>query len=247
MANDDQNVALAEALRAPLEAGSLEAALHAARAFFMRHPGHDDAKRVVEALELFMAQVWFGGTGEGGEPDPRYATAAQHLEGVDFDGALARYEEIAASDESAENARRLALRVRVLIAALAGEPLPPPESAVAPVVPVSFEDSTRVASDGELPLGAFAYDDVTAGVTPHIPAEAYPEEPTRTLTLGDYELFEDAAAAAGDDEHTRVRDLSALEAPEPASRGRRTAGRAFRSQAGSAAEPAPRARVARSP
>lgn len=215
MANDDQNAALAEALRAPLEAGSLEAALHAARAFFMRHPGHDDAKRVVEALELFMAQVWFGGSGEGGEPDPRYATAAQHLEGVDFDGALARYEEIAASDESAENARRLALRVRVLIAALAGRPLPPPESAVAPVVPVpvSFEDSTRVASDGELPLGAFAYDDVTAGVTPHIPAEAYPEEPTRTLMLGDYELFEDAAAAVDDDEHTRVRDLSALEAP----------------------------------
>src|SRR5690606_3804356 len=149
------------------------------------------------------------------------ATASQHLESLDFPGALARYEEIAASDGSAENAKRLALRVRVLIAALAGQRLPLSESAVvAPAVEaVSFEDSTRVASEGELPLAAFAYDDVTAGVTPHIPPEAYPEEPTRTLMLGDYELFEEAAAAAAvdddDDQHTRVRDVSEVEAPKP--------------------------------
>lgn len=196
MATDDQKASLAEALREPLREGSLEAALQAARGFFMRHPGDDAAKRVVEALELFMSQVWFGGAEEGGV-DPRYVTAAQHLERVELESALALYEAIA-SESSAESARRLALRVRVVMAARAGAELPASEHVPVPAAPV-FDDAAPLADEGELPAGAF--EGVTAGGVAEIPPEAYPDEPTRTLMAGDYELFDDPGA---DEERTRI-------------------------------------------
>jgi hypothetical protein len=149
---------LAQALNAPLEAGSLEAALHAARTFFMRHAGDGDAKRVVEALELLMAQVWLCGAEQGQEPDACHVEAAHHLAAVDLRRALASYEALAEErGPQAESAKRLALCVRTVMAACAGEPLPSPESIAVPPAPV-FEEMTRVANVGELPLAAFDID-----------------------------------------------------------------------------------------
>lgn len=210
--DDAGGSALAGALSGPLGAGNLEAALHAARAYFLRHPGDEGAKRVVEAIELLMAQVWFGGAEEGEAPDARFRDAAQHLGSADLERALALYDEV--EGEHAPRARRLALRVRVVRAAASGAPLPPPER-IAP--PPSFDDETRVAGNGELPLAAFAYDDVTANVDPEIPSDAYPEEVTRHLVLGDYELVDDAPAPeeSEDEERTRILQPKQLEALKP--------------------------------
>ncbi len=63
-----------------------------------------------------------------------------------------------------------------------------------------------MASDGELPLAAFSADDVTSNVDATIPPDAFPDEPTRTLGVGEYELVDE------DEERTRV--LRPLAAPE---------------------------------
>ncbi len=204
---DDAGSTLAGALSGPLSTGSLESALHAARAYFMRHPGDEQAKRVVEALELLMAQVWFGGNEDGEAPQAPFVEAAQHLGRADVAAALACYE--AVSGPAAARARRLALGAAVVKAAAAGEPLPTPPA------PVSFDDSTRVAADGELPLSAFAYDDVTANVDPEIPADAYRSEPTRHLVIGEYEIV-DEVPAHEQEERTRIFQPKPAPAPKAA-------------------------------
>ena len=57
MASEDRKSALANALGNPLARGDLDAALDAVRAVHQRDPGADDAKRVVEALELLAAST----------------------------------------------------------------------------------------------------------------------------------------------------------------------------------------------
>lgn len=204
---DDAGSTLAGALSGPLSTGSLESALHAARAYFMRHPGDEQAKRVVEALELLMAQVWFGGNEDGEAPQAPFVEAAQHLGRADVAAALACYE--AVSGPSAVRAQRLALGAAVVKAAAAGQPLPSPPP------PVSFDDSTRVAGDGELPLSAFSYDDVTANVDPEIPADAYRSEATRHLVIGEYELV-DEVPAQEQEERTRIFQPKPAPAPKAA-------------------------------
>lgn len=215
--DDDPGSALAEALAAPLAAGSLEVALHAARAFHMRHPGDEDAKRVLEALELLQAQVWFSGADEEGG-DPRFGIAAQHLEALDLPGALARYEEIIDHEGEGSRAVALAMNVRVVMAAASAQQLPTRHApAPAPAEGVAnnpvFQETTRIAGAGELPLNAFSSDEPTANVTGAVAKAAYPDEPTRTLNLGDYQLFEEVAddGSAGfggdqDEESTGVLD-----------------------------------------
>lgn len=181
----DQKAALAEALRAPQGETSLEAMLQAARAYFMGNPGDDAAKRVVEALELFLSQVWFGGTDDA---DPRYATAAQHLEKMDFERALELYEAIAADEADTTdatrpgNGRRLARQVRLVMAARAGDELPPRDSIAVPPSPV-FNDVTRIAEDGELPLNALTTDEEVTRVASEteLPLEALRREVEKTL------------------------------------------------------------------
>jgi hypothetical protein len=164
----------------------------------MRNPGDDDAKRVVESLELLQSQVWFGGSDDGGgSADDGFAAAAQHLSSADLEGALGSYWEVLRAWPDDERAARLSLHVRVVIAASRGEALPAPEtmSVASPLEPVApdFSDSTRVADDGELPLSAFAYDDVTANVEPEITADAFRDEPTSNLDLADFEVVEEGA------------------------------------------------------
>ena len=69
MANESNQgrAGLAQALAAPLEAGDIEAALSVARRVQMRAPGDEEPRRIVEALELLMSQVWYGGR-EGAAP-----------------------------------------------------------------------------------------------------------------------------------------------------------------------------------
>ncbi|HEY8429971.1 MAG TPA: hypothetical protein VIL20_16425 [Sandaracinaceae bacterium] len=170
---------LAGALGPPLRAGSLENALHEARAFFMRHPGDEDAKRVVEALELLMAQVWFAGAEDGEAPDPRFVEAASRLGRADLEGALASYEAIGGAH--AARARLLAQRVRLVRAAARGAALPPPERAALAIPEVAIA----------------AFDEA---------ASAYPSEPTRHLEVGEYELIDEAPSGPVevDDERTRI-------------------------------------------
>ncbi len=125
MAKHDQDggSTLAAAVGEALGAGGLEPALHAARAFFMHHPGDGDAKRAVEALELAMAQVWFRGAEEGAPADARFVEAADHLASGDLDAALARYESVSEGDAAAR-AGRLVHALRVVLAAASGAPLP---------------------------------------------------------------------------------------------------------------------------
>jgi hypothetical protein len=201
--DEDTGSPLAEALAAPLAAGSLEVALHAARAFHMRHPGEEDPKRVMEALELLQAQVWFSGADDEAS-DPRYGLAAQHLEALDLPGALARYEEIVEAEGDGSRAVGLALNVRVVLAAASGGALPardapveaPPDDAIAnnPI----FQETTRIAGANELPLNAFDGDEPTSNVKAVLTKEAFPDEPTRTLNLGDYQLFEEVSADSGE-------------------------------------------------
>ena len=210
---------------APLTGGSLEAALHAARAHRMRNPGDDDAKRVVESLELLQSQVWFGGSDDGaGRVDEGFVTAAQHLSSANLEGALGSYEEILRAQPDEDRAARLALHARVVIAASQGQALPAPESirmASQPKpVEQDFSDSTRVADEGELPLGAFAYDDVTANVDSAIPGDAFRDEPTRDLDMNDFEIVEDR------DENARVTSpgpAPRAEPPPPRRPGKRPA------------------------
>ncbi|HJL15168.1 MAG TPA: hypothetical protein RMH99_05905 [Sandaracinaceae bacterium LLY-WYZ-13_1] len=202
---------LAQTLSAPIAAGSLDTTLRAARGFHLLHPGDATAKRVVEALELLMSQVWLGGA----EDDPRFGQASARLEAADLEGAVALYEAVAGETGDAQ-ARRLVACVRVVQAAAAGAPLPPrPESSVSVAAPASealayddFEDSTRVAGDGELPLGAFQYDDETVNREPVLTPEAiredaFPDETTRQLRPGDYVLL-DEDVGAPPKESTRV-------------------------------------------
>ncbi|MCC6874748.1 MAG: hypothetical protein IT378_10625 [Sandaracinaceae bacterium] len=259
--------ALADTIASPLEARSLEAALHAARTYRMRNPGDEDGKLVVEALELLMAQVWFGGSEEGERPDPRYAVAARMLEFADLEGAKRTYAEILAQHPGDDRARRLSMRVEWVKDAADGRkisvppqpvsasppapapvlhvPMPAaaaskkgpqtlsaPEASVLVVVegvdfggsePNEFEDSTRPAIGGELPLSAFEKDDRTKPRQAAIPAaavrpEARPDvapEATRILELGDYELFDDEQELAA--ESTRVAQPSELLLQESAS------------------------------
>ena len=195
MPNDDRKRALADALGGPLARGDLEAGLEAVRAVHMRDPGNGDAKRAVEALELLMSQVWLGST----EADSRFEAAVKGLERGDLKHALAQWEAIARTHPRAELAFRLADRARLVLAAAAGKPLP--------LAGPTFEDSTRNAAPGELPLSAFETDDETAAVKPVVPPEAFRDEPTMNLDLGDYELI---------DESTRAVDPSQL--PVDASR-----------------------------
>lgn len=201
MAKDDQDAvrgtpedaSLARALRQPIRDGSLEGALHAARSFQLHHPGDGDAKRVVEALEQLMSEVWLGAD----EADARYADAAARLERTDLPAARAAYAGIVAADPDDERAGRLALQVEVVRCALEGEPLPSTgDEAV-------FDDSTRVADDEELPLAAFALDDETRRAQPLIPPSAFPDEPTRQLSIDEYELV-DGTSGNESKETTRV-------------------------------------------
>lgn len=198
----DTTASLADALSDPIAAGSLEAALHAARAFHMRSPGDARAKRVVEALELLMSEVWLGAD----EQDARYAEAAACLEATDLAGARGRYTSILRSDPTEERASRLALRVDVVRCALAGAALPPVDDDDDLEVSFDFDDETRTAEDGELPLAAFEYDDVTVDGGGHIPPEAFRDEPTRELQTGQYQLVDErhVPAAGAAKETTRV-------------------------------------------
>lgn len=189
MAKQDDTAALAEALREPLDGADLEAALRAARASFMRDPGDEGAKRVVEALELLMAQVWFGGAEDGEAPDPRYAAAAQHLESVDLPAALACYESVTANDPSIERARRLALRVKVVMAARAGAALPPDVRVAPNFAPAAFpEEPTRALMPGDYEFvdDAFDEDDERTRVRP----AASGGEVTRVAADGELPLEE---------------------------------------------------------
>lgn len=127
MANESNQgrAGLAQALAAPLEAGDIEAALSVARRVQMRAPGDEEPRRIVEALELLMSQVWYGGQ-EGAAPagDSAFARAAKALEAGDLRGALAEYRSPSARADNPERADNLAHRVEIVIAAAEGRALP---------------------------------------------------------------------------------------------------------------------------
>lgn len=158
---------LAEALAAPLDAGDIEAALSVARTAQMRAPGAEDPRRIVEALELLMSQVWYGGK-EGAEAEAHasFARAAKSLEAGDLMGALAEYRSSGATQANAERAERLAYHVAIVIAAAEDQPLPakPATNPRQPVAPTPHEAPTRVGGGAEasheLPLEELVEDEV---------------------------------------------------------------------------------------
>lgn len=214
MASEDRKSALANALGNPLARGDLDAALDAVRAVHQRDPGADDAKRVVEALELLMSQVWIGST----EADPRYATAVEGLERGDVAHALQLWDAIVRDKPHADLAERLATRARLILAAASGQALPIDGPIDGPI----FEDLTRNAAPGELPLSAFETDDETAAVQAVVPPEAFREEPTMSLELGEYELLDDAPSDAA--ESTRMVHASQLPVEQSRKETTRVAG-----------------------
>lgn len=175
----------------------------------MRNPGHDDGKRVVEALELLMSQVWLAP--EAGEE--AYADAGVFLNACRLDGALSIYREELERDGGTGRATRFATCVRLVMAAAAGEPLPSPVYLPPPELEISVSELAVVSfhrpHEDESPVDAFAYDDVTNPVKRDIPAEAYREEVTMQVELGDYEL-EALPVAPPSEETTRVAQLGEL-------------------------------------
>ena len=97
--------------------------------------------------------------------------------------------------------------MRLVTAAAACAPLPPPEYLPPPELELSLSDLAVVSFPKprveEPPADAFAYDDVTNPVRRDIPAEAYRAEVTMEVELGDYEL-DAIPIAPPSEEPTRV-------------------------------------------
>lgn len=222
MGNESKPGALAQALRAPLEAGDLTAALEAARRVAMRAPGDDDARRLVEALEMLTSQVWFGGRegkGEGTAGSP-FLRAAERLETADLAGALACYRDPAAAAEDPARARRLTHRVEVVLAVLAAQPLPPREPSNAVSAPSEAElravdehqAPTRVGgptlkptTPEPIPLESVLVD-LEADEVVDEPAHPTLNDATHEVSIEEVEAFDDRSRAsrAGLREATRV-------------------------------------------
>lgn len=197
---------LASALSGPIEAGDLEAALEAARAAQLADPGDIAARRVVEALELLLAQVWYGGQPDG-EPDAEgspFAGAATSLRDGQLTEALSVYAGSTARQWDPERSHRLAHRVQVVIAAADGAPLPPEESSSpsGPRPALKHEMPTRAAKRAEMPLDQLVAMDEVEGELAH---------PTIRDHLGEaepapHEAFDDISRSsrAGLRETTRV-------------------------------------------
>lgn len=167
---DQRRTALATILVRPVAAGDLEGTLDAARQLHMRDPGYVDAKRVVEALELLMSQVWFTGAPDGETSEPEFATAAAALAEAELDTALGIYRGYLLRHPRSERAVHLMNCISLVQAALDGKPLPDDLSAVS----VPLDDA----------LGLSAFDDVTGRQSQPLFSEP---EATMHLVLDDLE------------------------------------------------------------
>lgn len=179
--DDQQRRALGATLGEALGSGDLATVLDAARKAHQRDPGGDEAARVVEALELMMSQVWL----EPSASDDPFAAAGALLETCKLDEALAAYEAELARDPASERAAQLVDRVRLVVVAATGADLPEPDALLSVEIDVSTYALHLDAGPDSPTLG---FDDVTAPVKAHIPPEAYREEPTMELQIGDYEV-----------------------------------------------------------
>ncbi|MFK7990516.1 MAG: hypothetical protein AB8I08_31130, partial [Sandaracinaceae bacterium] len=182
----ENTVALANAIRGPVEAGDLEAALSAARTQHQR--GRDEyAARVVEALELLMSQVWMGADDDTHEG---IGEAAAHLQAGEVAAAREAYQKAVSDRPGDERLGRLAHRAAVLIAALQGAPLPEVREVSRPGVDVPSVAqalaSEEVSVEVIIEEGTFGFDDETRAEP-----EGFVNESTRHLEVGDYEILEE--------------------------------------------------------